>query len=41
MELTIRWERKAVRQFADAVKYIENDSLMNAKNFEKEILKKR
>ena len=40
MELTIRWKRKAVLQFSDAIKYIEKDSLMNAEKFEKEILKK-
>ncbi|MDQ2718813.1 MAG: type II toxin-antitoxin system RelE/ParE family toxin [Bacteroidota bacterium] len=40
MELTIRWKRKAVRQLADAIKYIEEDSLVNAETFEKEILKK-
>jgi plasmid stabilization system protein ParE len=40
MELTIRWHRKAVGQLADVIKYIEDDSLVNAEKFEKEILKK-
>lgn len=40
MELTIRWHRKAVGQLTDAIKYIEEDSPVNAEKFEKEILKK-
>ena len=40
MEVTIRWKRKAVRQLANAIKYIEEVSLVNAEKFEKEILKK-
>ncbi|MEO8960645.1 MAG: type II toxin-antitoxin system RelE/ParE family toxin [Ginsengibacter sp.] len=40
MELTIRWIQQAVRQFTDAIKYIEGDSSKNAERFEKEILKK-
>lgn len=40
MKLTFRWNRKAVRQLADAIKYIEEDSLFNAEKFEEEILKK-
>jgi plasmid stabilization system protein ParE len=40
MQLTIRWHRKAVGQLADAIKYIEDDSPVNAEKFEKEILKK-
>ena len=40
MELTIRWKRQAVKQFADAIKYIEADSQKNAEKFEKEILRK-
>jgi plasmid stabilization system protein ParE len=40
MEITIRWKQKAVNQFADAIKYIEKDSPLNAEKSEKEILKK-
>lgn len=40
METTIRWKQKAVNQFAEAIKYIEEDSPLNAEKFEKEILKK-
>lgn len=40
MQLTIRWHRKAVGQLADAIKYIEDDSPVNAEKFEKEILKR-
>lgn len=40
MELTIRWKRQAVKQFTDAIKYIEADSPKNAEKFEKEILRK-
>ena len=40
MELTIRWKREAVKQFSDAAKYIERDSLISAEKFESEILKK-
>lgn len=40
MKLTIRWKQKAVKQFVEAIKYIEEDSIANAEKFEKQILKK-
>lgn len=39
MNLIIRWDRKAIQQFADAIEYIEEDSLISADKFKQEILK--
>lgn len=40
MDIFVRWDRKAIQQFADAIEYIEKDSLINADKFKQEILKK-
>lgn len=40
MNLIIRWDRKAIQQFADAIEYIEEDFLISADKFKQEILKK-
>ncbi len=40
MNLIIRWDRKAIQQFADAIEYIKEDSLISADKFKQEILKK-
>ena len=40
MTATITWNRKAIRQFGDAIAYIKQDSLSNAEKFKLDILKK-
>ena len=40
MKLSIRWNQKALEQFINAIKYIEQDSPLNAEKFQKEILKR-
>jgi plasmid stabilization system protein ParE len=40
MAFSIKWNRRAVKQFDDAITYIENDSLSNAKKFKRDILHK-
>jgi len=40
MLLVIRWNRRAINQFDNAIVYIENDSLVNAEKFKKDILHK-
>ncbi len=40
MVLAIKWNKKAVKQFDDLIKYIEQDSPMGAEKVKKEILLK-
>jgi len=40
MEVKIVWDELAFKQFEKAIKYIENDSLVNAEKVSKEILLK-
>ena len=38
MYLVIQWNRRALKQFDNAIAYIENDSPVNAEKFKKDIL---
>jgi plasmid stabilization system protein ParE len=38
MALSIKWNKRAVKQFDDAITYIENDSPTNAEKFRRDIL---
>jgi len=40
MQLTIKWNRRAIRQFDNVISYIENDSFANAEKVKKDILLK-
>jgi plasmid stabilization system protein ParE len=40
MALIIKWNRRAMNQFDEAIEYIENDSLANAEKVKEEILLK-
>ncbi len=40
MELSIKWNKSAIRQLNDIVKYIEEDSLLAAEKVKREILLK-
>lgn len=40
MAFLIKWNRKAIKQFEGAIRYIENNSLVDAAKFQLEILNK-
>lgn len=40
MALSIKWNRKAINQFDEAIEYIERHSVTNAKKAKKEVLMK-
>ncbi len=40
MRITIRWSLKAIKQFTEAIEYIEKDSLANAEKVKRGILEK-
>lgn len=40
MGLTIKWNKRAINQFDEAIEYIEHDSAANAEKVKKEILLK-
>lgn len=40
MPLVIQWNRRAVKQFDDAITYIQNDSAANGEKFKTDILHK-
>lgn len=40
MPLVIQWNRRTIKQFDDAITYIENDSPANAEKFKRDILHK-
>lgn len=40
MPLVINWNRRTIKQFDDAIAYIENDSSANAEKFKRDILYK-
>ena len=38
MAAKIKWNRRAIKQFDDAIAFIENDSVSNAEKFKRDIL---
>ncbi len=38
MAAKIKWNRHAIKQFDDAIAFIENDSVSNAEKFKRDIL---